>query len=161
MSTNYAVRDSADVKQDIRRWKSMYSPNGIFFDEMKYEACSSCVRYYSSLNNYAKSLNFTFTVGNPGVDTLPQFANTLDTIMIYESAGAYPTTANYGGWHDSYPKNKWGIFPYNIQNLNSTLIQDAKQHVGFIYLTDDNLPNPWDSLPPYLNELLKLLSCNE
>jgi hypothetical protein len=35
-----------------------------------------------------------------------------------------------------------------------SFVAQAKQHVGYIYLTDDDLPNPWDSLPSYFDALL-------
>jgi len=136
----------------------MYNPDGIFFDEMAYTQDSSLVKYYRDINTYAKNnKGFTFTVGNPGTDTHPDYVNTVDTIMIYETGTGFPPSSRYSGWHDKYPKTKWGIFPFNIPALNSSQILDAKLHVGYIYVNNDNLPNPWDSLPPYLNELFDLL----
>ena len=33
----------------------------------------------------------------------------------------------------------------------------VRDHVGYIYLQSDTLPNPWDSVPGYLQELLAAL----
>ena len=156
--TNYGKQSISTVKSDINKWKSFYNPRGIFFDEMANTKSSSLIKYYKDINDYAKGTKgFEFTVGNPGIDTIPEYVNTVDTIMIYETDTGFPSNSSYSGWHDSYPKEKWGIFPFNLPNLEVAKILDAKKHVGFIYLTNDKLPNPWDSLPPYLDTLFGLL----
>ncbi len=30
----------------------------------------------------------------------------------------------------------------------------TKERVGYYYCTDDKLPNPWDTLPPYWDDLV-------
>jgi hypothetical protein len=49
-----------------------------------------------------------------------------------------------------------GIIPYGTP-LDQAFVQSAKAYVGYIYLTDDTLPNPRDSLPAYFDQLLGLL----
>ena len=34
----------------------------------------------------------------------------------------------------------------------------AKKHCGYIFVQNDTMPNPWDSLPPYFDALLAALS---
>jgi hypothetical protein len=41
--------------------------------------------------------------------------------------------------------------------VNTSFVASAKPYVGYIYLQSDNLPNPWDSIPPYLTDLLASL----
>ena len=36
-------------------------------------------------------------------------------------------------------------------------VTGARAKVGFIYLTDDTVPNPWDTLPAYFPSLLAAL----
>jgi hypothetical protein len=36
-------------------------------------------------------------------------------------------------------------------------VRAAKGLVGYIYLTNDTLPNPWDSVPVYFADLLAAL----
>ena len=39
-----------------------------------------------------------------------------------------------------------------------SFVDAAEEHVGYIYMQDDALPNPWDTLPPYFNDLVGALS---
>src|ERR1700676_998467 len=61
--TSWAARPLADVKADINSYKSWYNASGIFFDEMSNVPGDE--GYYSTLNQYSKSLGLNFTVGNP------------------------------------------------------------------------------------------------
>jgi len=159
VKTNYANRDISLVKQEVDTWKTLYQPEGIFFDEMTNGKNSIYVNYYKQLHDYAKENEFKFTVGNPGTDVDESYVNTVDTIMIYELSGSFPSFSQYCGYHANYPKNKWGIFPYNLPSLRDIQekILAAKNCVGFIYVTDDYGSNPWDTLPSYLKELFSLL----
>jgi hypothetical protein len=66
--------------------------------------------------------------------------------------------AGLGGWHASYNRNNFGVIPYAVGSLDTSFVQSAKQYVGYIYLQSDNLPNPWDSVPPYLSQLVASLN---
>ncbi len=41
--------------------------------------------------------------------------------------------------------------------MNATFVQQARKYVEYIYLQNDDLPNPWDSLPSYFAALLAAL----
>jgi hypothetical protein len=51
-----------------------------------------------------------------------------------------------------------GIIPYAVASLDQGYVAQAKQDVGYIYITDDDLPNPWDTLPGYFDALLAALA---
>ncbi len=57
-----------------------------------------------------------------------------------------------------YDKKNFGIIPYNVSAIDDTFIQTARQRVGYIYLQNDSLPNPWDSVPAYFGSLLAALA---
>ncbi|MFI5407419.1 MAG: spherulation-specific family 4 protein, partial [Nitrososphaerales archaeon] len=68
VQTNYAMQNTTTIQSDIDSYKSWYPQiTGIFFDEMSNSAGDE--NYYQNLSNYAKSVGFTFTVGNPGTET--------------------------------------------------------------------------------------------
>jgi hypothetical protein len=153
--TSYTSRGTNVVKADIDSYKSWYpSLNGIFLDEMA--NWSGGESYYKTLNDYAKSKGFTLTVGNPGTDTIASYVGTVDNIIIYESAGV-PSLSSLGGWHSDYDKANFSIIPYAVSSLDDTYVSDASSYVGYVYITNDDLPNPWDSLPPYYNDLVSAL----
>jgi hypothetical protein len=154
--TSYTARPEAEVRADIDRWRSFYpGVTGIFFDEQMHRAGGE--GYYQRLTDYAKSRGFDFTIGNPGADSIPSYIGTVDMILIYESSGL-PSLTRLEGWHSSYPKSNFGIIPYNVGSLDPAAVQSFKQRVGYVYLTNDTLPNPWDTLPSYFDALLGQLA---
>src|SRR5437588_78795 len=83
---------------------------------------------------YAKSLGYTYTVGNPGTDTLPSYIGTVDNLIIHEEAGV-PSLSYLGGWHSSYSKNNFSIIPYAVGGVDKTYVAGASSHVEYVYLT--------------------------
>jgi spherulation-specific family 4 protein len=155
VATGYTAVSSSTVKADIDRWKAFYpgQVTGIFFDEQSNKAGD--VAYYRDLSQYSKAQGLSFTVGNPGTDTAEAFVGALDMMLIYESGGL-PSASQLGGWHANHPASNFGIIPYATQ-LDATFVRNARKNVGYIYLQNDNLPNPWDSVPSYFSDLLAAL----
>jgi hypothetical protein len=108
--------------------------------------------YYAGLTAYAKSHGFDFTIGNPGSDSRASYVGTVDVMLIYESDGL-PTATRLAGWHATYDKKNFGIIPYAV-SMDTAFVQAAKQAVGYIYLQNDTLPNPWDTVPSYFGALV-------
>ncbi len=149
--TGYGSRSTSAVEADINSYSSWYHVNGIFFDEMSNK--DGYQGYYSNLNNYVKSIGMAFTVGNPGADTLPSYIGTVDNIIIYENAGL-PPLSYLGGWHTSYDKKNFSFLSYADPSLDTSYVASASSGAGYVYITNDNLPNPWDTLPPYFGSLV-------
>jgi spherulation-specific family 4 protein len=149
--TSYSSRSSSAVKADIDKYKSYYpSINGIFFDEMANWAGKES--YYKSLTDYAKSKGYVLTVGNPGADTISSYVGTVDNIVIYENDGT-PSLSYLKGWHLNYDKKNFSMLPYKVGSLDKTYITSSTAYVGYMFITSDDLPNPWDSLPSYYSTL--------
>src|SRR5437762_2098871 len=155
VATGYASKTAAVVEADIDRWKAFYPGQlaGIFFDEQSNRAAD--VAHYRELSQYAKTHGLSFTVGNPGTDTDPSYIGTFDAMLIYETDGL-PSASDMGGWHASYAPSNFGVIPYAV-NMDATFVRNARKYVEYIYLQNDNLPNPWDSLPSYFADLLAAL----
>jgi hypothetical protein len=155
VATGYGANAATQVKADIDRWQNFYPGQigGIFFDEQSNKA--DYVGYYRDLSQYAKSKGMSFTVGNPGTDTAEAYVGALDTMLIYESAGL-PSAAAMGGWHSKYAHSNFGVIPYAAA-IDPAFVRNARQYVGYVYVQNDNLPNPWDSLPANFADLLAAL----
>jgi hypothetical protein len=154
VATGYAARADTAVRADVDRWRSYYpAVTGIFFDEQSNEAGNE--GYYRSLSQYAKAQGLGFTVGNPGTDTAESFIGALDAMLIYESKGL-PAESRLAGWHTKYAPANFGVIPYGAA-FDAAYVRMARTHVGYVYINDDDLPNPWDSLPPYFTDLLAAL----
>src|SRR3989454_3831957 len=156
VATGYASHGMSDLDAQISRYKNWYSVNGIFFDEMANNQGNE--NYYSTLNTYVKSLGMTYTMGNPGTTTLKSYVGTLDSIIIYESAGtpslSYPASATF---YPSYSKSNFGFLAYSVPSLDTSFETSASTYVQWLYITNDGLSNPWDTLPSYfMNEVAAL-----
>ena len=157
-STNFTIRDIGDVYSDIDQYKKWYELDGIFFDEMSNNAGDE--NYYSNTTSYANIQNFSYTVGNPGTSTLPSFIGTVDNIIIYERAGV-PNIFSFDEWISKYPEDNFSVLSYDVPTLDTDYVVEATNHVGYLYLTNDVLNNPWDSLPPYLKDMVLVLDSIE
>ncbi len=154
VATGYGSHSIASMESEMDQWKSFYPTlQGIFFDEQSNS--TSDVAHYQTLSQYAKSLGFNHTVGNPGTDVPAAYIGAVDTMLIYESNGV-PSISSLAQW-SSYPPSNFGVIPYAVSAMNTTFVQQARQYVEYIYLTNDDLPNPWDSLTSYFSTLLTAL----
>lgn len=148
--TNYANRDPNMAMNDTGNYKNWYNVNGIFFDEMSNIAENK--DYYASLNNHAKSIGLSVTVGNSGVDTSPSYIGVVDNIVVYDNQDL-PTLNFLGGWHTGYDKSNFSILSYGVQTHDPVFAKKASNYVGYIYISNGTMPNPWGSLSPYLEDL--------
>ena len=153
--TSYGQRAAADVQADIDRWRNLFpAVTGIFFDEMA--NTPGLEGYYKGLSGYAKGHGFDFTIGNPGADGSASYVGTVDTILVYENRGL-PAVATLGGWHAGYDRHNFGVIPYGVPSLDAAFVKAASASCGYVYVDNDDLPNPWDTVPPYLDALLAAL----
>jgi len=154
VSTGYTGRSLEAVRGDIDKWASWYNVDGVFFDEQANWPGGES--YYTQASNYAESRGLDFTVGNPGTNSLPSYLSTVDVVLIYESPGL-PNLNNYDDAWESYDNDQLGMIPFSVGSLPEDWIKDATRFVGWLYVTDDILPNPWDSLPSYFDDMAALL----
>lgn len=152
--TSYGARATAAVRGEIDQWHAWYPQvAGIFFDEESNDPGGDV--YYRDLNDYVKSLGMQFTVGNPGTETDASYVSAVDVTFVYETNGL-PSDTLLADWQSRYPRRSVGVIPY-ASSLDRAWVSKARSAVGYIYVTDDDLPNPWDSLPSFFDELLGAL----
>ncbi|HEX7451900.1 MAG TPA: spherulation-specific family 4 protein, partial [Polyangiaceae bacterium] len=152
VSTSYTARGEPTVKGDVDRWRSQYpAVQGIFFDEQSSKAGDE--QFYRDVSQYAKAQGFVLTVGNPGSDVPSSFLDTVDVMLAYESSGTPPLASltKYAAERTHY-----GIIPYGAA-LDTAYAKSASSSVAYVFITDDTLPNPWDTLPGSFESLLNAL----
>jgi hypothetical protein len=149
--TSYGARNASSVESDISDYASWYNVDGVFLDQMAYQPGEE--GYYSNLTSYSKSLGLTMVVGNPGVDPAPSYVGTVDTIVTYEGSG-FPNPQAMAGWNSDYAKTDWAVLAYNVDTLSNACVDSESNHVGYLYVTNGVYPYPWNSLPPYFDDLV-------
>ncbi|WP_448642369.1 spherulation-specific family 4 protein [Geodermatophilus sp. URMC 63] len=173
VTTDRTNRDLADVKQEVLRYYDFYPTiAGIFFDEMTNDAGDK--DYYRELYSFVKERSpFAAVVGNPGIPaatawqvTDPKVADVLVVFegpwekrsdLVDESGEAVKDVATpYKGWHPpawvlSRPRRIFAHIVY--ESPSASAIQSICElsykgnNAGWIYVTTDGRPNPFDEPP--------------
>jgi hypothetical protein len=170
VSTGFGSRPADLVIADINSYVSWYHVDGIFLDEMSNQLGDLD---YASIHDYIKNLGCTLgrdlhVVGNPGIPFLQvkAFLPAADTLVIFEgpltnsdpngaSFRLYPTKGPYTGlplWFQNYPPERFANLVFGTPTAPTMVAGLAKAvafNAGYVFLTDDSLPNPWDTLPAF------------
>jgi spherulation-specific family 4 protein len=158
--TTGATRALATVQADVDTWLSLYPMvDGIFIDEMTNDDDATHRAYFTALTGYIHHRGLFPSGGNPGTDVGRSYftENTADIIVVYENAGA-PSESSLkgdfdGGYMDTTFRRRAAIM-YDSTQVNSgdpKFISSATfattvKYVGWVYVTDDAAPNPWDAV---------------
>ena len=154
VSTSYAARDTNTVKADIDRYLSFYSMDGIFLDEMTNDGIANHLNYYAALYQYIRQRGANLVVvGNPGINTLEIYLTrpVADVLVTFEAETGYPALI-VDGWVTKHLAQQFSHLPYNAPSattMTNYVNLAASRNAGWIYATDDTLPNPWNTLPTY------------
>ena len=159
VATTYANKPIDDVKAEIDTWLSLYPQiQGLFLDETPTN--SNKISYYEDITNYARLKNLYPIVLNPGTVVSKAWfdSNAGDVFVIYENEGVPSEEflrgeyTNPSGFLDSFYRKR-AVLCYNV-TFGSDIVLRLKKYTGMFYITDDTLPDPWDSLPSYLSQVL-------
>ena len=162
VSTAYGKRATADAKADILRYHQWYTLDGFFLDEMSNDGGTNSVAYYQELHDYIQRLKPTYHVtGNPGTQTEEIYVSkpTVDTVVTFENGSGYPGYAT-SAWTKKYPAYRFCHLLHSVAStatLTNTVQLAQARNAGFLYVTDDVLDNPWDTLPTYWDTELNLI----
>jgi hypothetical protein len=161
--TSYAARALALVTNDVNLYLAFYAVDGFFIDEMTDDADTNHLNYYATLYQYIKSQNARFTVtGNPGTGTVEAYLiqPAADRLMTFEDK-----STNYPGyvpssWVTNHLASQFVHVAYGLTNT-TTMSNDVNlaigRNAGWIFFTDADLPNPYDTLPAYWTNEVNLV----
>ncbi len=161
--TNYGAVSISTVKSQIDQWYSYYpSINGIFLD------CQDNVTgqepYYLQLYSYIKQKDSSaIVVGNPGTNTIESYLvdggqRVTDVVCIFEVNSGFDSWIP-SSWTSKYDRSNFYVIPYNMSSGEwlAAVNRAASLNVGWIYCTDATLPNPYNTLPSYFEEMCNYL----
>ncbi len=171
VSTEYAGRSQADVKQDIERWSEFYPRvNGLFLDEMTNDVegdGAGHIEHYAELTRFGHEAGYWPVIANPGTATPgPYFdAPTADIIVIHEG-NTFPDEAtlkgDYFGGNADYPPFTRGGLVHSLADWDEAGFLALTKYTRWVYVTDDVYTNPsdnpWDSLSGHLELMFLSLS---
>lgn len=156
VATNYGDKSKFTINGETDDYEQFYPGllDGIFFDEMSSDLAD--VEDYSNIGAHAKGAVGSVTIGNPGTAVAIALLTTMERVVVYENPGLPSLTDVEMATMDAQP-DKFALLPYGVGAFDATFVAGARAHARCIYVTDDVEPNPWDSLPPYLDALLASL----
>ncbi|MGZ4791549.1 MAG: spherulation-specific family 4 protein [Ilumatobacteraceae bacterium] len=154
----------SQIQHDINAWYQFYGSDlkGIFFDQAQ-NACgptpgsNNWADLYRTLSDGVERVHpGAITVLNPGANVPQCYENAADVIVTFEgSYNSYigdPTSTNpYTplSWAPVDPKKIWHIVygAPDVAAVNQVIALSKTRSAGYVYVTDDVLANPYDTVP--------------
>lgn len=134
-----------------------------FIMEMFSNAASSQLTYYRNVYNYIKGLSGHYwVVGNPGTQIDQQYLDipAADALVNFEGTQRIYRHVEFADWVYDEPANQFGHLVYKTRNARAmrNVIRNALQrNAGMVYVTNDELNNPWDTLPSYWEQEVRCI----
>jgi hypothetical protein len=150
VATNYGAGDVPTIEGQIDDWYTFYNVDGILFDEVSIDTGDQ--PFYLNLYNYvkAKTTGLRIVVINPGITPDESYMDACDIVSIFEGdIGQYRAFTN-PSWAINYPSNRFMhvVFAcYSEQMRDEALSLTRANRAGYVFITDDTLANPYDTLP--------------
>ncbi len=153
ISTRYGQRPQTEIQQEITNYRNWYNVDGIFLDESSSQLAD--LTYYQNLAAFIRTQPNSKVILNPGVYPDQAYMNVGDVILVYEGSSKNYLNSQVPSWISNYNPNKFWHMIYNAPSFQlQQLIDISKQRrAGHIYITEDRLPNPYDTLPKYWSRL--------
>jgi hypothetical protein len=147
--SSYGARSAAAIKADIDTYYSWYGIKTIFIDEVS--TSTAYLSYYADLYNYIKTRSGKVII-NPGTVPNEAYMGVSDIAIIFESSYASYGSWSSPAWATKYDPSKIAHLVYGCTsaNLSNAVALSKSRGAGYLYITDDALPNPWDTLPAYI-----------
>lgn len=170
VSTSYGSRASSLVLAEIDKYYSFYNVDGIFLDEGSTSCANTTLNLYKSYDSRVKGkAGLGYTVLNWGTTGNQCYlTNThIDNYVTFEDYFSNYTTAAPPTWVYSYDSSRfWNILhtaPNNAASVTTAVATAKSRNVGQVYITNDVLPNPYDTAPSstvWTAEVTKAKSCS-
>jgi hypothetical protein len=163
-----------DILADVDAYIAWYGVDGIFLDEMGNQLGDlDYVALYAAIKAMGADLH---VVGNPGIPfaQVEALVPAADTLVIFEgplqntdpngaSFLSYPNKGPYTGltlWFEQYDPSQFANIVFDVstpRKMLYSLIKAVAYNANYVFLTDDTLPNPYDTLPAYWDKEVELI----
>ncbi|MGB8703261.1 MAG: spherulation-specific family 4 protein [Thermosynechococcaceae cyanobacterium] len=156
--TSYGNRAASLVKSDINLYRNWYKVDGIFFDETA--SVANKISYYKSLAQYVRSGRGNFVMLNPGIFPDQGYMKIADRVIVFENTySAYVRSWTPPTWLYNYPAQRFVhlVHATSAAQLGNAVTLSTQRNASSVFITNDVLPNPWDTLPSYWNKALSTL----
>ena len=162
VSTRYGKVDARTVEEEVREYLKWYRVDGIFVDEVSAEP-AQVARYYQPLATFISTVtDGGGVILNAGTYPDASYAEikvqppSKLQIVVFENDYAVFSSASFivPSWTRKYPPSMFIDIVYKTPAVDvaKVLQLSAKRGVGFVYVTDQIMPDPYEALPSYWAE---------
>ncbi len=155
--TTYGARDSQVVMAEINAYFQWYGVDGIFLDEVA--SAPNLISYYKPFYDSVHSLG-KMVMLNPGVYPDEGYMAVGDIVVVFESDFNNYRNAAPPSWIYNYPPNRFYHIVYETAtatDMQQAVLWSRQWNAGYLFVTDDVLDNPFDTLPTYWSSEISLL----
>jgi hypothetical protein len=153
--TSYGARPLEDAKADVDLYDQCFAIDGIFFDETASDVVY--LTYYKELYDYVKmKSNLYKVILNPGTHIdegyISQPASDIAVISEGYSCDWPPYQPDSYVTDGTYPADRFAVLIHSVPSVSimqAHIKLAIARNIGYVYVTDDGPPNPWDSLPSF------------
>lgn len=147
--TSYGRRPAAKVLEEIAAYIQWYGVDGVFLDEVNSSAAR--VPYYQQFADIVHTAGL-LVVLNPGTYPDEALMAAGDIVMVFEASFDEYRTLQVPAWVTNHDPGKFWHVIYGASTatrMRSALRWAQQRNAGYVYVTNDVLDNPYDSLPGY------------
>jgi hypothetical protein len=159
VNTEFATRPLPKIEADIDRWARFYPEiQGIFLDAQSIKA--EDVGLYVDLREYVRAkLGDALVVTNPGTLCVEAYfdQDATDFAVVFENSRGFDEF-DLPLWRLRYRPDQFAALPHGVPSadaMEEMVRQAVEKGIGYIFVTDGEMPNPWLGLPTYWAELVE------
>ncbi len=156
ISTQYGRKPIDQVRRECETFLTFYPDiRGFHFDEQSSRA--EDLAYYAELYQYIHDrIAHGLVLTNPGTlcDRVYAERPASDVISLFENEGGLERFRP-PAWMGAFPGSRFCVQAHGVggaAEMRRALDRASKLRIGYVFLTDDVLPNPYDRLPTYWDE---------
>ena len=158
VTTGYGRRTAAEMIGEVTRYEQWYQPGGVFLDQTP-PACTANAEIEATLEHArSRGLALAINPGQPDID--PEDVRASDHVVNFEGPLTTYRRTRFPSWTAEFDSDKFWHLVYEVdaQSLGATLALTARRRAGTVFVTDSTMPNPWDTVPTYWSEELRLVA---
>jgi hypothetical protein len=161
IGTQYTRKPVEQVKKEVDTFLRFYPElQGFHFDEQSSDARG--VDYYAELYRYVhERIEGALVLTNPGTSCDRGYAArpASDVISLFEREGGFDEL-KLPVWTSRFPGSRFCAQAHNVsteEQMKKSLRRAAELKIGYVFITDDVGPNPYDRLPSYWDALVEFV----
>ena len=154
VATGYGARPAAEVQADVGRYAEWYGVDGVFLDEAAHDAAR--LAHYRTLAEIAHAGTDGGTVVlNPGVVPDRGYFAFADVVVTFEGAATEYEAAlrESPAWLAEVPPRQIAHLVHAASREQALAIAGRPSAAAHLYATPGGMPNPWRTVPAYLEDL--------